>query len=314
MAKRIIAVGEVIHGKEVLAVTTKKGKPTYEVKNLACGHVTIIASFQLLYPKPVKVGHVGCAICGSAARTHDCDMVGRRTGTFECTGVSDQRRKNRPLYVCRCTVCGQEDTLDSAFLCNGHEHPCATCKKIRMETIRANPRRFTDEEVSLIENAILAGIRTISGNLKTVSHTRLDTTEDDCIQAAWTELLTNDLTRKSFDSVCALACGIAKNQARRVYNKVNQQFKEPYILDGEMVEPLDFVPNHEPDYDFESVETVSDRENLQCQLAALTPEERSLLLSDMDNLTSNQKTKYTLLVQRLKNTLTSPCCQIIPLT
>jgi phage host-nuclease inhibitor protein Gam len=81
-----------------------------------------------------------------------------------------------------------------------------------------------------------------------------------------------------------------------------------------MVEPLDFVPSHEPDYEFESGETAMDIETLHEELNALTSEERSLLLSDMDNLTSNQKTKYTLLVQRLKNTLTSPCCQIIPLT
>jgi hypothetical protein len=279
----------------------------YACTNLECAHTMLKSEWMLRY-------QASCKPC--ADEKHKAkDLIGKTTGTFVCIAETDQRRNGRTLYVVQCQVCKTEEMVTSVNLTEGKARRCRTCKKLAYEQIRANPRLFTDEEAKTILLKIRKGVRTIGVPWKeTCSHTNLYTNEDECIQAAFAELLECDLSGVSLDKCCALACGIAKNCARRVYNKCSLKFKDSILNDdGEYVSPLDTVPVHEPDYEYETAETTMDKDTLHEELNALTSEERSLLLSDVNNLPAESKTAYTLLVTRLKNTLTSPCCQIQPL-
>jgi hypothetical protein len=314
MARKEIVVGDTVNGNQILSIFGEGKQRKYEVSR-PCGHSTLLGEWQLLYAKPSKEGFIGCKICASTSRTTTAStsMVGRTTGTFTVTSLSALREKNRPMWNGTCTVCGAEELIGSETLCAGKEKRCTNCKKIAREKVRANPKQFTTQETEELHEKIRKGVHSVAGKLTTISRTNLNTTEDDVIQHAWANFLTIDLSNQSWDSIRAVACVCGKNAAHRVFNKCSMRFAEPRLIDGEMMEPLDFVQSHEPDYDYEPEETCMHRDELHTELNALQPEERSLLLSDVNNLAADQKTKYALLVERLKNTLSTPSLQIQPL-
>ena len=190
---------------------------------------------------------------------------------------------------------------------------CKQCKKNHMLAVRANPKQFTEEEAEIIRVKIRTGVRTIGIHRSLMSHTNCDTTEADCVQAAYCSFLQCDLP-ESFDACCALACGCGKTMARRVYNRCSMRFKDAILNDdGEYVSPLDSVPSHEPDYEFEPTETEMDRDNLHEALAELRPDERKLLLCDEGSVSVQDKPARAILMTRLKSTIDHPSIQIQPL-
>jgi hypothetical protein len=58
---------------------------------------------------------------------------------------------------------------------------------------------------------------------------------------------------------------------------------------------------------------IMDKDSLHEELNALSPDERTLLLSDKD-LSVDEKLRYAALVVRLKSTLPNPSIYAVPLT
>jgi hypothetical protein len=312
MAKKEIAVGDTVNRNQILSISGEGKQRKYEVSR-PCGHSTLLGSWQLLYAKPSKEGFSGCKVCAGASRAPEAGMVGRTTGTFRVTSLSTQRRNNHPLWNCTCTVCGFEDTVTSGIICAGKAKRCATCKKTALQERCANQRVFTTQETEELHEKIRKGVHSVTGALTRISRTNLNTTEDDVIQSAWAIFLSIDLRTKSWDSIRAVACVCGKNAARRVYNKCSMRFAEPRLIDGEFTEPLATVPLAEPNYEYESAATGMHRDNLDEALAELTSEERSLLLQDEDTVSVQDKPLRSILLSRLKNTLSTPSLQIQPL-
>jgi len=295
-----IEVGTVINGKRVLNPTTKNNKPAWNCEHVSCGHKTVILDSTLRYERRSK----GCRVCVTTAQqsSHD-SMIGRKVGEFVVAARSTERRNNRPMWNLRCQnpECTHTETMSSSSVCNTKDNPyrCPVCQGRRLQERIKNNRRFTDDEAVQICYA-MNGFHSIVGILDKIEHTSLDCTDDDIRQKAWEDLLKQDLNNRTLDEICGLACGIAKNIARRMWNPA-PRFAEPYVDSvGDEVHPLDHVENPEPIYPSVHSEQA---DTLHEMLERLSVADRSLLLSDEGMLDADGKANRAELIRTLKNTL-----------
>lgn len=175
----------------------------------------------------------------------------------------------------QCSGCHTQHTVLSAVISRGQHRACAVCRTLADKQAAAHQRVFTDAELKEITLTIRNTVFGVIGARDEVQSLNADTQVDDLSQAAWCELLRKPLIDLPILSIYKMSSAIAKNRARRVFNKrVSKRVNPTVNEEGHEVSVTDTIPAPSPEsaYDYAHVEQ---EDTLRTALQSLTAEERA---------------------------------------